>query len=692
MRRENSDFKTNFVTSPGDFKINKDYFAHVELDDYVCWVLADGLDSANDVLSSEIVVNSILSDFTEKPSLKKRKIKKYIKNANQKLAEASRTMSLQSTVLVVVSDYHAIRWGYVGNTRLYHLRKEKIKSRTKDHSIAQMMLEVGDINQQELNQHQERNNLNKYLGKDKRVKPQVSKKVELADDDILVLCTSGFWETIADLEIESDLGDIKKPQELVDNLETKMLSNKMSDLDNYSIVAIFANKVLKEGIAKKNFSIKKIAMILIPILCLSGGVLMYNSRVSKIRSKVMAARSKYNRANRLIKKGQGRQAKPELEEERDNMEKLGKDEEVAKIDKQLELIDAQELEQKGDKKSQNNEYSLALSDYKEAKLIYLKVGDYNLKEIENKIFVTTRILKAKDYEREGLASYNSGSYNAAKQEYNLALNIYKECNLSEKVAAMNVKMEEVEKKIAQDSQSSQFNELKAEANEYLKMGKYNDAINKYIEAKVICSNLGLSEEVAKINDKIKEINNRSTIMQAEEYEESAAVELNKQNFSEALFNYKQAEKAYSKYGLSNEIAKVRKKIKSVKIAKSLNDAETLEDLGDEQFDNQKYDRALESYEQVQEIYEEAKLFGKIDKVKEKISSVEKAKTINQAKEYEKLGDEFSRDEKYDKAVKNYQQAKRIYNKVDKGQDFNRIQEKIDKANDEQKGFLARLFS
>ena len=692
MRRENSDFATKFITSAGDFKNNKDYFAYVELDDYACWVLADGLDSATDVLGSEIVVNSILNDFTENPSLKKRKIKKYIKNANQRLREESRTMSLQSTVLVVVTDYHSLRWGYVGNTRLYHLRKDKIQTQTKDHSIAQMMCEVGDIGKQQLNQHQERNNLNKYLGQEKSVSPTISKKTVLEDDDILILCTSGFWEHLSDQDLEADLEEVKEPQEVVENLELKMLSKATDSLDNYSIVSIFANKVLQEKVGKKKFSWKKVAAILIPILCLSGGVFLYNKRISKIRAKVMAARSKFNRANRLVKKGQGSKARSGLQKAKESFKKLGKDEEVAKINKKLELVNAQELEKAGDKKVAAKNYAQALSDYKEAKLVYLKAEEYNLKEIEDKIFRLTRILKGKDYEREATEYYNSESYSEAKQKYTLALEIYRQFSLKDEANMIDQQLKKINKKINHNDQNQKIKEIRAEANEYLQIGDYKSAINKYIEAKVICSNLGLTKEVSEINSKIKQINNQSIMKKAEEYEDAATIQFNKQNFSEALFNYQQAEKIYSEYGLSTKITKVKKKIASIKSAKALSEAETKEELADKQFENQKYDQAINNYEQAKEIYKEAELINKVNKLGEKIISVEAAKTFNKAKEYEKAGDELAGAEKYEKAISNYKQAKKIYSKVNKLEAFNRIQSKIKKANNEQKGFFERIFS
>lgn len=156
MRRDNSDFSTDFVSNASDFRDNHDYFAFVELDDLACWVMATGLDSADEKLSSELVVGSIISAFTENPSISRRAVKKYIKNANKLLINESRIVKLHASVLVVVSDYSTIVWGNVGNTRLYYLHKDKINLKSKDHSITQVMLEAGDIEERQLNHHLER--------------------------------------------------------------------------------------------------------------------------------------------------------------------------------------------------------------------------------------------------------------------------------------------------------------------------------------------------------------------------------------------------------------------------------------------------------------------------------------------------------------------------------------------------------
>ena len=45
MRKENAKFDTKFISEAGSYLVNSDYFAFVELKDYACYVVADGIDS-----------------------------------------------------------------------------------------------------------------------------------------------------------------------------------------------------------------------------------------------------------------------------------------------------------------------------------------------------------------------------------------------------------------------------------------------------------------------------------------------------------------------------------------------------------------------------------------------------------------------------------------------------------------------
>ena len=56
MRKENSDFNTKFISEAGSYLVNADYFAFVELKDYACYVIADGIDLDEKKESAKLAV------------------------------------------------------------------------------------------------------------------------------------------------------------------------------------------------------------------------------------------------------------------------------------------------------------------------------------------------------------------------------------------------------------------------------------------------------------------------------------------------------------------------------------------------------------------------------------------------------------------------------------------------------------
>ncbi|HEY5899703.1 MAG TPA: protein phosphatase 2C domain-containing protein [Burkholderiales bacterium] len=98
------------------------------------------------------------------------------------------------TVLVscVVQDGYAY-WRHVGDSRLYHIRQGRILQRTRDHTVVQQLVEEGRIREEAITSHPERNRLLQCLGGYQAPRPDAAAKVQLAKEDILLLCSDGFW-------------------------------------------------------------------------------------------------------------------------------------------------------------------------------------------------------------------------------------------------------------------------------------------------------------------------------------------------------------------------------------------------------------------------------------------------------------------------------------------------------------------
>ena len=127
MRKLNSKFNTNFVSEEGTFLQNKDYFAFIELDDYACYVIADGIDEDKELESAKIAVTAFIRDFTEKPTMNKFTIRKYLNNANNELIASSRNVRLKASMTVVVTNYSKLVYSVIGNTRFYLFKDGYLK-------------------------------------------------------------------------------------------------------------------------------------------------------------------------------------------------------------------------------------------------------------------------------------------------------------------------------------------------------------------------------------------------------------------------------------------------------------------------------------------------------------------------------------------------------------------------------------
>jgi serine/threonine protein phosphatase PrpC len=88
---------------------------------------------------------------------------------------------------------------HVGDSRLYHLREGRRLLRTRDHSVAQMLMELGEISENEIAGHPDQNRLYRSLGSEESPKPELGNG-HVRQDDIFVVCSDGFWEQVNETE------------------------------------------------------------------------------------------------------------------------------------------------------------------------------------------------------------------------------------------------------------------------------------------------------------------------------------------------------------------------------------------------------------------------------------------------------------------------------------------------------------
>lgn len=108
----------------------------------------------------------------------------------------------RATCAVCLVQQHAAWWAHIGDSRVYHLRKGSVATRTRDHSHVELLLREGLITAEQAVNHPMRNFVECCIGGDPILPDMtLSGRRELQPDDVLFVCTDGMWATLKDDEI-----------------------------------------------------------------------------------------------------------------------------------------------------------------------------------------------------------------------------------------------------------------------------------------------------------------------------------------------------------------------------------------------------------------------------------------------------------------------------------------------------------
>lgn len=508
MRKENSDFKTSFLSEAGSFLQNKDYFAYTELDDVACWVAVKGLDSDQEISSAELAVKAILEKFMEKPTMSRRGIKKYLKNAQNILQAQSLRVRLKASIVMVVTDYSKMIVAVAGNSRLYHFRNGTLSYKSTDQSLAQELVN-NRSRYLDISQHDERGNLLNYLGKPNDFQPFISKKMKLMDGDVLVLCTSGFWEDVSEIEMADALEGIKESEQYTDLLEEVLLSRQRKVVNNYTIAAIFANKVYQETNKNKMKYIKMIAAALIVALIVGGSTIFYQAKQAKKLAELsIEMRDHEKNGNLYFQDGNYAEALLEYSEGRNAAKKLKDPIHRNLLARKLRVT---QLIINGDKSAEAGEFTEALEQYEKAKKEGKLIKNFGKEEIEQRIANMDTIVQIVEAVKDGDFRFEAEDYNGALETFQKARKKALSIAFTGE-PQIKTKIEETEAKLAELKKAQK--ELKAEGLEkngdqsYARQ-EYGKAIESYTlaqelyqETELLAKVLGLERKIMNANDKL----------------------------------------------------------------------------------------------------------------------------------------------------------------------------------------------
>lgn len=118
----------------------------------------------------------------------------------------------------------------IGDSRAYRLRDGRLERLTKDHSLADALLEAGTISPEELPNHKYKNVLYLYLGsKDARGGPEDIRVLDVRPGDRMLMASDGLTGVVPDNKLREILATVDDPQQTAVTLKDMALANDSKD-------------------------------------------------------------------------------------------------------------------------------------------------------------------------------------------------------------------------------------------------------------------------------------------------------------------------------------------------------------------------------------------------------------------------------------------------------------------------------
>lgn len=579
MRKQNSKFNTNFISEEGSSLKNSDFFAYAELDNFACYVLADGIEDVADSESAKEAVESIIAKFQEKPSISKGKIHGYLKHANEVLLKAEKYMKLKASIVVAVTDYENVRFGYAGNVRAKLYRNNKMFYKTIDTSLSSEMVSKEMISEDALSRHEQRSNLYTFLGQ-KGFSPVISGKIKLVDTDILILYTKGVWENVSEGEIDNIFAESgKDPKDALLKVEAVLLDKNLGYIDNYTIAGIYIDKVFIESDTKKKKRRKLILIVsIVSVVVILGAIIalyFYKKYTKELKEDM---NTHYEKMLKFIEMENYTKADTECEESIKKAESLRNKEMKDLLYHYEQVIEGIiEADEKYDAKS-----------YKEAKPLYeLILSEIPYADNAGLSYVRKRLDFISGYESVNLSLdngdilFDSEIYDKARERYVDAKTEARDIGYEEGKLKAEAKLLAVDQAIAKkdegkqaeaDKQSQNLksaNDMLSAGDEALSKGDFLSARANYNTAKDILEKSGESAGLSELEQKISTADKKISEGDEEKnkaggYAVTADEAFLRGDFESARENYEYARRLY---------VKLKDEINTIEMDKKLSDVQ-----------------------------------------------------------------------------------------------------------------------
>lgn len=236
--------KVQAVTDVGrERSINQDYifYSLTEVGSLPnLFLVADGMGGhkAGDMASKYTVETfvSLVKESTEKDpiSIINNAVTRVNRMLLQKAAESIDYEGMGTTLVAATIYDHVLRVANVGDSRLYVLGND-ITQITRDHSLVEEMVSLGEINREQARNHAQKNIITRAIGGYDTVEAEMF-SVDLKPKDRILMCSDGLSNMVEDSEILK----IVKYSPDIDTAVARLvcLANENGGKDNITVMII----------------------------------------------------------------------------------------------------------------------------------------------------------------------------------------------------------------------------------------------------------------------------------------------------------------------------------------------------------------------------------------------------------------------------------------------------------------------
>ncbi len=217
-----------------------------------CFVLCDGLGGhAGGELASRCVCDAMEAAFLtgDGRAPMARRMEQAILYSQAALVarqrEAGISNGMRTTLCCLMIGGDDVSAAFVGDSRIYQFRGGRALAHTRDHSVSQQLVRIGEIRQEDVRRHEDRSTLLRSMGEHWEA-PQYELWAQLErvqSGDAFLLCSDGLWEWVEEADMERDLAAAAGPRAWAEAMCGRVAARgTIHALDNYSLIAVWAQE------------------------------------------------------------------------------------------------------------------------------------------------------------------------------------------------------------------------------------------------------------------------------------------------------------------------------------------------------------------------------------------------------------------------------------------------------------------